>query len=144
MLDDNFDALVTWPFIGLMLAAMVSAFIVLTHYYQKGEEAAVENSYRKEAVTSSIEDMGDESKDYIAGTNVLSEVLSFPDGTYIKINSTVLNNLHTKTGDDYITYARKYGTELLEGQISMTNTYKREAQVDDDGNIIGVTYTIAY
>ncbi len=144
MLDDNFDALITWPFIGLMLAAMIAAFLTLSHYYQKGEESAVDNAYRKEAVTSSAEEMGDESKDYIVGANVLNEILSFPDGTYIKINSTVINNLTTRTGDDYLTYARKYGTDLLESQISMTSTYKRQAQVDDEGQIIGVTYTITY
>ena len=143
-MDDNFDSLVKWPFIALLLAAMITAFLSLAYLYKRGEDSAIENTYRKEAVTSTVDEMGDESKDYILGSNVLNEVLSFPDGTYIKINSTVINNLQTKTGDDYLTYARKYGTDLLESQISMTSTYKRQAQVDDDGNIIGVTYTIAY
>lgn len=143
-MGDSIHEIVLGVFNALLFVSLVTVFIIFASRYEKNNILIKENGYNKEAVSSFPEELTDEVKDLITGSYVLDEVLSFPESTYIKINGTVITDLSTVTGDDYITYAKKYGTDKLETYISLLSTYKRELALDSDGNVVGVTYTIVY
>ena len=69
--------------------------------------------------------------------------MSYPEGTYVKINGTTLSELKvTSTDMDHISYAKKYGTELLENYISMHGRYQKDLVFDTKGEVVGVTYSL--
>ena len=144
MASDNFDGIVVYSFNALLFTVIAGTFLILAFSYKGQQDAAVSNTYRKQAVTGYPEELAVESKDYISGAVVLNEILSYPDDVTIIVNGTVLNSIGTATGEDYLTYAKKYGTAKLENQISMVSNYKRVVTLDGDGNVTGVEYTIAY
>jgi len=143
-MGESIHEIILGVFNALLFVSLVTVFIIFASRYEKNNILIKENGYNKEAVSSFPEELTDEAKDLITGSYVLDEVLSFPESTYIKINGTVITDLSTVTGDDYITYAQKYGTDKLETYISLLSTYKRELALDSDGNVVGVTYTIVY
>ena len=144
MSEGALHSIILGSFNALLFVALVTMLFIFAYKFDVDNKLVKENSYRKEAVTAFPEDMDAEEKDYISGAAVLSEILSFPDGTYIRVNGTAISELKANTGEDYITYARKYGTQFLENQVSMLSNYKREVTLDDNGNVTGVSYIIAY
>ena len=144
MEGNNFDTLIRWSFNALLFVVGASVIFSLAFSFKHSEKSTVKNGFRKQAVTGFPEELTSEEKDYIVGSVVLNEILSYPDNVTVIVNGTVLNNISTDTGEDYITYAKKYGTAKLENQISMLSNYKRKLTLDGNGQVTGVEYTIAY
>ena len=129
----------------IIFTGIVTAFFTIVRTYRADEDAAVKSTYTKQAVTSYPEELDTTEKVLISGTTVLTEAVSYPEGTFIKINGTTLSQLTvTSTDMDHISYAKKYGTELLENYISPQGKYKKELALDNDGQVVGVTYTFVY
>lgn len=139
--QDFWSAVVSTIIFGLL----VTTFFVLINIYVIDEKKEVGSSYTKEAVTAFPEELTKESKDHIKGTSVLAEVLSYPHGTYIKINGTVVSDLIVSSLDmDYVAYSKRYGTDLLENYISVRGNYKKELTLTENGEVSGVIYTLVY
>ncbi len=129
----------------IIFGLIFTAFFILVHSYTADEKAEIKSAYTKESVTAYPEELTDKTKDYIVGTSVLAEMISYPSDTYIKINGTVVSELAvSSTGDNYITYAKKYGTDLLENYVSLNGNYDKKVTLDGEGNVTGVDYTLVY
>ena len=129
----------------VIFAFLVTSFFIIARIYLHDENAEVSNAYRKEAVTQYPDNLDSEEKDYILGASLLAEILSYPEGTYIKVNGTTISSLtESVTGLDYVSYAKKYGTELIENYISIGGRYKKEVALDSDGEVTGASYTLIY
>lgn len=136
-----------WAAIGCLIifGLLFTTFITLLNIYKFDEKSEVKSAYTKDAVTDYPEELTDISKDLIKGSTVLSEAISYPEGTFVKINNTVVSEvIVSETGDDYITYAKKYGTTLLDNYVTLNAKYKREVALDENGQIIGVCYTLIH
>ena len=139
--EDMWAAVVSMIIFGFIL----TSFFTIANIYVADEKAEINDAYNKEAVTDYPEDLTASEKDLVLGAAVLNEILAYPEGTYVKVNGTAITNLKsTPTKEDYVTYSKKYGTELLERYISVDKTYKRKVTLDDEGNISGVSYKLVY
>ncbi len=141
-MESNLDRAITSILNIFLFGAAVLALLIMAFRFDKAMDAVNKSSTKHDGVVTVGDEMAGEEKRVIKGSQILSEILSLPDGTVVKINGTNVSELTAITGDDYITYAKKYGTELLERQISFVAEYKREVELDADGNVIGVNYTI--
>lgn len=127
-----------------IFAIALGAIFLIVSIYKREEATEIRVTQKRESVSVTFDEMGTEEKDYVNGSAVIREITSLPEGTYVKVNSTVVSEKKGPTGEKYITYSKKYGTKLLEREVSINNSYKREAVLDADGNITGVTYTTVY
>ncbi|WP_026667607.1 hypothetical protein [Butyrivibrio sp. AE2005] len=129
----------------VIFGLLVTTFFILLNLFVIAERKEVGASYTKDAVTDYPKELTQEEKDLIKGSSVLAEAISYSDGTYIKINGTVVSDLIVAaTGEDYITYAKKYGTGILDNYISIKGKYKKEVALNGDGAVSGVSYTLVY
>ncbi len=129
----------------IIFGLLVTTFFILLNIFVIAERKEVSASYTKDAVTDYPEELSQEEKDLIKGSSVLAEAISYSDETCIKINGKVVSDLIVaSTGEDYITYAKNYGTSLLENYISIKGKYKKEVTLNVDGTVSGVSYTLVY
>ncbi len=87
--------------------------------------------------------MEDDQKSKVLGSTIVMEILEIPDGTNVYVNSTNLRTKLTATGEDYVTYAQKYGTDLLDREISLNSYYYKKVNLDSHGNITSIVYTLS-
>ena len=141
-MDSNLDRAIVTILNLFLFSSIVLAMLVMAFKFETAMDAVNKSTTKHDAVVTVGEELAVEGKRVVKGSQIINEILSLPDGTVIKINGTNISELTAITGDDYITYAKKYGTQLLERQISFVAEYKREVELDADGNVIGVSYTI--
>ena len=97
---------------------------------------------RKIDIGISSEELGKESRTYIQGASVISEIYGYDGALWVKINSIALNDIQTPTGEPFFEYIKKYGNDSVMDLVSITGRYKKECLMDNIGNVTGIQYTL--
>lgn len=80
---------------------------------------------------------------YVSGGAVISEILSLDDSITVQVNSTILNDYETETGEAFFAYVERYGLpEDILGKISVTRQYRKECVINSEGRLMKVEYIL--
>lgn len=120
----------------------VSVLFLFITRYSDYENAVNTEVNRKIDVGTSAEELGVESRTYIQGASVISEIYGYDGTLWVKVNSVVLNDIQTPTGEPFFEYIKKYGKDSVMNMVSITGRYKKECLMDDKGNVTGIQYTL--
>lgn len=126
-------------FVFCMAVSVLFLFITRYSDYEKAVNTEVN---RKIDIGTSAEGVGEESRTYIRGASVISEIYGYDGSLWVKVNSIVLNDIQTPTGEPFFEYIRKYGNDSVMNLVSITGRYKKECLMDSQGNITGIWYTL--
>lgn len=122
----------------------ISVLFSFTGKYEKITTNIKDEVHQKIDVTMSYTDYETEEYKIISGSSVLSEVTAY-DGTFgVKVNSTVINNIPTRTGEPYYQYIQEYGHDMEEilNIVSITGQYEKICYLDNHGNLKEVQYIL--
>lgn len=139
---ENIETMVLQIFNIFMFILAIGLIIFFVMSFDRNKDAAIKHSQQNEAVSTAVADVEDPNKGKILGSTVIMEILELPDEVEVRVNATVLNAKMANTGEDYVTYAKKYGTDLLEGEIHARSYYTKTVELDSSGNLVRVTYTL--
>ena len=142
MEDHKFSDPLFLFFDAMLFVITLSVLFLIVRVYSQNEKGVVKSLKTKNTVSTTYNNQEDEEKTEINGTCVINEILIMDDDISIQVNSTVLTNLVTPTGEKYLEYVRKYDKSLLYDQISITNNYIREVKLDREGKVTGITYIL--
>lgn len=80
---------------------------------------------------------------YLTGSAVITELLAYDGSVTVTIDSRVLNNYRTDTGEPFFQYVKKYGLPYeIANQISVTRQYKKTCITDQAGKLVKVEYAL--
>jgi len=128
-------------FLDIMLFIFGLSSLFLIHaVYTSGEKEVVAVISEKNGTHQTYKEMSEEVIVTLSGAQVAQEIMELDEDVFVRINSTLLNEIRTPTGENFLTYVKKYNPEALYEEISPINTYKKEIIVSSTGKIVGVNY----
>ena len=129
-------------FDAILFIAALSFLLITTDIY-KSTEKSVNNAISiKTNITTTYEKQDNIEKTKITGTAVANEILTYDDTYEITINGSSINNIVTPTREPFLEYIKKYDVSLLYREISNTNYYIKECNLDHEGNIVRINYDL--
>lgn len=121
----------------------VAFLILLSGRYVDYEKAVNKEINQKIDITTTYDESHESAdNDYISGATVITEIMGYDGSLTVRVNTKILNNIQTDTGEPFFTYIKKYGNDLVMNEVSITSKYKKQYVTDNDGNLSGVTYTL--
>lgn len=121
----------------------VAFLLLLSGRFVDYEKAVNKEINEKIDITTTYDESHESYQNaYIDGASVIAEIMEYDGSITVRVNSTVLNNIRTDTGEEFFTYIKKYGNDLVMNEVSITSKYKKEYATDSEGNLSGVIYTL--
>lgn len=96
----------------------------------------------KTDIHTTCKDIEGTGNEYIAGGVVIAEIEACNGNYAVYVNSVLVNNLPTRTNQPYFKYAKDHGFGNLPGIVAVSGTYRKDCQLDDNGRLRSVHYTL--
>lgn len=126
----------------MVFMGAIVALMTVSRKYTSIESHVDKEVTQKIDVHTTYTDMEHEEDTYMAGASVISEIMTYDRGIQVKINSTVVNNIKTPTGQNIYDYIQEYGTEILLKEVSITGTYKKICVLNNNGELSQIQYLL--
>lgn len=112
---------------------------------------AHKNVQTKQVVMEAVNDGSvSNGKSTLLGSDVVTDILEADKDIQIYLNSTCLNTAYIRitlangnaTNVDYLTYVRETSISPLTTALSLSSTYNKEIELDNNGNIKAIKYSL--
>ena len=135
--------------IGLCVCIFCGAVMVLFSLdskYTKTEDAVKEKVDAQSDVTISrqITSYSGDEPVKMSGSAVMMEIMEQDGSIPIRVNNELLNDIGNvnNSGLGFFPYMQEYGTEFVSEKVSLTVTYRKEINLDENGEIAEVNYIV--